>query len=489
MEASQLQKLVSDILGERASGHVSQAVSARNTRVARMRTLLAQRALPSTGWSESDIVWLLAELAGMDSNNFDQSVGVGEREGRVISALVARRHYGFSHGIGRSGDIMEVQPKAAGSSLVQRVSKLAARASLVVPIATGMAISLCLTTLHQQRPNARYVLWPRIDQKSAFKAILAAGLVPVIVANRIDGDQVCTDIDILEKHINDVGPENIVCILSTTSCFAPRIPDNLTAISKLCAQFDLPHLVNNAYGVQSRRCMNAINEAARHMRTKTTSTPSLLVVQSTDKNFLVPVGGAIIFSPNTELLSNVAKSYPGRAAITPILDVFITLLTLGEDGYRRLLDDRKQVYTYLHEQLSILADKLGTRVLATPHNDISMALSLEPLLGKKRSITSLGAMLFGHRVTGARVISGIDNKSIERYHFIGYGAHVDVYHPGASVSLTSTLPIEPLKEVSTHVCSCPYMTVAAAQGMSKGEVDRFISRLQIVWRTFEDETL
>ncbi|RKP25478.1 soluble liver antigen/liver pancreas antigen-domain-containing protein [Syncephalis pseudoplumigaleata] len=409
MDSSQLHRLAADLLGESANGQVAQAVAARNTRVARMRSLLAQRTLPPTGWSESDIVWLLAELAGMDSNNFErewprsrrdaasnplacgvrtlESAGAGEREGRVLSALVARRHYGFSHGIGRSGDLTEVQPKAAGSSLIQRLtnaltlhalriagaSKLAARASLVVPVATGMAIALCLTALRELRPHARYVLWPRIDQKSAFKAILTAGLEPVVVANRIDGDQVCTDLARLERTVRDVGPEHIVCILSTTSCFAPRVPDDLGAIGKLCAQFNLPHLVNNAYGVQSRRCMNAVSEAARHMRSKhadASPPPPLLVVQSTDKNFLV--GGAIVFSPSTELLSNVAKSYPGRASMTPVLDMFITLLTLGEAGYRALLADRKEVHAYLHEQLSDVAAKLGTRVLSAPRNDISM---------------------------------------------------------------------------------------------------------------------
>lgn len=47
----------------------------------------------------------------MDSNNFLDSVGVGEREARVASDLVARRHYGLAHGIGRSGDIAAEQPK------------------------------------------------------------------------------------------------------------------------------------------------------------------------------------------------------------------------------------------------------------------------------------------------------------------------------------------------------------------------------------------
>ncbi|KAI9598851.1 o-phosphoseryl-tRNA selenium transferase-like protein, partial [Syncephalis fuscata] len=360
-------------------------------------------------------------------------------------------------------------------------TKQAAQASLVVPIATGMAISLCLATLRNQRPNARYVIWPRIDQKSAFKAILSAGLEPVIVANRLNGDQVCTDMDALEKTVNAMRPESIVCILSTTSCFAPRIPDNLSRISQLCAKFNIPHLVNNAYGVQSRRCMNAVSEAARHMYTKEVKDPLLLVVQSTDKNFLVPVGGAVVFSPSKTLLANVAKSYPGRASITPILDVFITLLTLGETGYRKLLSDRKEVYDYLSDQLSAIAVELGTRVLDTPRNDISMALSLEPLLASGKSLTDLGAMLFAHRVTGARVVTSTDIKQIDRFKFEGYGAHIDIYGPTASTSSVNSAVCTAQQKVSTV---CPYMTVAAAQGMHKEEVDLLIRRLQSVWQTF-----
>ena len=62
----------------------------------------------------------------MDSNNFPDNIGVGEREGRVYSGIVMERHFGFSHGIGRSGDVMAVQPKAAGSSLVVQLTKLKA---------------------------------------------------------------------------------------------------------------------------------------------------------------------------------------------------------------------------------------------------------------------------------------------------------------------------------------------------------------------------
>lgn len=58
-----------------------------------LRTL--QGKCPEEGWSESTVELFLNELAVMDSNNFLGNCGVGEREGRVASSLVARRHYRF----------------------------------------------------------------------------------------------------------------------------------------------------------------------------------------------------------------------------------------------------------------------------------------------------------------------------------------------------------------------------------------------------------
>lgn len=40
----------------------------------------------------------------------------------IFIGLVARRHYGFGHGIGRSGDLEESQPKAVGSSIMNRLT-------------------------------------------------------------------------------------------------------------------------------------------------------------------------------------------------------------------------------------------------------------------------------------------------------------------------------------------------------------------------------
>lgn len=55
---------------------------------------ILQRKIPEEGWSDSMIEMLLSELSLMDSNNFSGNVGVGEREGRIHSSLVRRRHYG-----------------------------------------------------------------------------------------------------------------------------------------------------------------------------------------------------------------------------------------------------------------------------------------------------------------------------------------------------------------------------------------------------------
>ncbi len=54
----------------------------------------------------------------MDTNNYSSKIGVGEREARVESFIVRNRYFNLLHGMGRSGDIVAIQPKAAGSSLL-----------------------------------------------------------------------------------------------------------------------------------------------------------------------------------------------------------------------------------------------------------------------------------------------------------------------------------------------------------------------------------
>eukprot|EP00210_Caulerpa_lentillifera_P009075 g8659.t2 len=129
-----------------------------------IKSLLSERRLPQQGWDDLMIEFLLQSLASMDSNNFLSKAGVGEREGRVCSELVSRRHFGMAHGIGRSGDISAEQPKAAGSSLMAKLAALLAQDALsiaglkdlgpvlVLPLATGMALTMTLLAAKQLRP-------------------------------------------------------------------------------------------------------------------------------------------------------------------------------------------------------------------------------------------------------------------------------------------------------------------------------------------------
>ena len=51
----------------------------------------------------------------------------------------------------------------------------------------------------------RYVVWPRIDQKSCFKSILAAGFEPLVVEPLAHGDELRTDLAAVEAKIQEVG--------------------------------------------------------------------------------------------------------------------------------------------------------------------------------------------------------------------------------------------------------------------------------------------
>lgn len=50
--------------------------------------LILQRKWPEEGWDDATIELLLADLAQMDSNNFPDNCGIGEREARFASGKV-----------------------------------------------------------------------------------------------------------------------------------------------------------------------------------------------------------------------------------------------------------------------------------------------------------------------------------------------------------------------------------------------------------------
>lgn len=450
-----------DLCTKLVSGsYIQQGQQAKQVHQKRIKHLLQHRKIPEDGWTDQTIELLLLELSLMDSNNFPDNCGVGERESRIFSSLVANRHFRFGHGIGRSGEITAIQPKAAGSSVMMkltnslvldiiRLSGIQSTSScFVVPMATGMSLSLCMLTFKQTRPNAKYVIWPRIDQKSCIKSIITSGFQPIVIENILEEDELRTNLAAITDKIIELGSENILCVMTTTSCFAPRVPDRLEEVSEICKKYEIPHLINNAYGLQCTKCTHLIQQASRKGRVDA-------FVQSTDKNLMVPVGGSIIAGFDNKLVESISKAYPGRASATPTMDVFITLLSMGTQKYKELLKERKENYHYLASKLSEVAAKHGERLMKTSHNGISMGMSLSSL-PKDSKITEVGSMLFTRFVSGTRVISNSgDEATINGIKFSNFGAHCNIYN-------------------------CPYMTAAASIGMTKVDVDTFITRLDKV---------
>ena len=97
------------------------------------------------------------------------------------------------------------------------------------------------------------MLWPRIDQKTCLKAITAAGLEAVPLPLLLEGDQLVTDVEGLRRRLEELGPDSVAAVVTTTSCFAPRAADDVVAVAKLCQAAGVGHVINNAYGVQARR--------------------------------------------------------------------------------------------------------------------------------------------------------------------------------------------------------------------------------------------
>lgn len=424
----------------------------------KIKTLIKDQSLPQdyqNEWSDEEVRYFLNQLSFLDSNNFSKNIGLGEREGRVFSNLVKQRNLSFSHGIGRSGTINAIQPKAAGSSLIlQLCNKMALQAlklagarltkkCMVLPLCTGMSLALALRALGFQKEqelekkkkenkdkifpdSPKYVIWSRIDQKTCLKCIYSAGFKPIVVDQKIATnkktnetmDYLVTDTNGIEESIKKIGADNIVCVLSTTSCFSPRSPDNVLEISKICERLNVPHLINNAYGVQCMKTMTNINNAMKNGRVDA-------YVQSTDKNFQVPIGGGIVASKNPKFIDLCSSMYAGRANMSPILDLFITLLQTSQKRWVDSLKARKNLMLKkLLPQIRKVAEKYGERLLKTDKvNQVSFAVTLD---GFKDPV-DVGGKLYYKQVTGPRVVVKTTKKTIMDKSFVGYGTHCDDY--------------------------------------------------------------
>jgi O-phospho-L-seryl-tRNASec:L-selenocysteinyl-tRNA synthase len=545
MDATSIPALFSSL--QIPSNHTSVGLSNLVSSNSQVKALFHHKRLPDVGWSDIQIQRLLLEVSVLDTNceesvkcqlnNEDSSVslfahrwtGAGEREGRVYSPLVLQRHFGLGHGIGRSGDVMEAQPKAVGSSALLRLTlKLALDAirrgaglngtvgkgggavggpasfGVLLPVCTGMSMSLVLSGLrdrarkmmdatdtrnnndnndiHDSMQERNIVLWSRIDQKSCYKAILSAGLKCIVLPTkaRPDTDEVSTDLDALKAALDMYG-RKILAVLTTTSCFCPRVPDEVDAVAKMIQTWNeenqtgggggagISHVINHAYGLQCQATNKLLNRACTIGRVDA-------IVCSTDKNFLVPVGGALIISPNSNVIESISTNYPGRASASPMIDLLITLLSMGLDGYKTVLEERRRLIDNFRRRLEAVANVFGERILVCPRNSVSFGITLDKLIRSNNSIdtqhstqlsnedennqiTKFGSMLFTRCISGTRVVARNESKTISGHTFQGFGSSHDTY-PHA------------------------YMTAACAIGMTKGEMNEFFVRLERCWKDF-----
>lgn len=367
-----------------------------------IKLLFEQRRVPQEGWKDSQIEELLHVFSSMDSDKDSKAAGVGEREGRVASAAVSRLAGGFHHGVGRSGDLTEAQPKAAGGSLMYFfANKLSTDAlkrfgvpnikkAVVFPMATGMTLALVLCAARNLNAG-KEVVYPQVDLMTPLKAIHLAGLQEKIVKGEVYGDGVNVPTEEIEKAVN----ENTAAIMSTTTFFAPREPDKIKEIAKIAKGKNVPHIINNAFGVQSREIMKLVRGAIDAGRVDA-------IVQSTDKNFLTPVGGAIVASPNEEFLDKVSETYAGRATAAPVVQFLAAILSMGLDGYEKLRIQQEENRKLLESSLKEVAERYSQRILDV-NNPISVAMTLEGRNAKK-----IGKALYTARVSGARALEKND---------------------------------------------------------------------------------
>lgn len=91
------------------------------------------------------------------------------------------------------------------------------------------------------------------------------GLEPIVIEGVLEvrSGEVSTDMKGLELAVSTHGADSILCILTTTSCFAPREPDSLEFVSRLCGEKNIFHVVNNAYGLQESSCTHQILKGAQ----------------------------------------------------------------------------------------------------------------------------------------------------------------------------------------------------------------------------------
>ena len=176
------------------------------------------------------------------------------------------------------------------------------------------------------------------------------------------------------------------------------------------------------------------------------------------------------------MVQHVGKMYAGRASSSPVVDLFITLLSMGMNGYRRLLAERQEMLKTFPSKLGAVAEKYGERLLVCHTNTISFGITLDTMGRTRREeedendeaylqdvgkdISQFGSMLFSRCVSGTRVVPRAQTQKIGSHEFLGFGSSAEGY-PHA------------------------YMTAACSIGLTKEEMDEFFLRLDKIFQEKE----
>ena len=130
--------------------------------------------------------------------------------------------------------------------------------------------------------------------------------------------------------------------------------------------------------------------------------------------------------------------------MSPILDVFITFLSMGKSGWQQKLNERKNNVPVLIQELTKVATKHGERVLSTAKgNNISFAVTCNHL----EEPTELGSWLFKRSISGTRVVAPGARKTIESTTFVNWGSH-HLEYPSAYVTFAASMGLR-TEEIGT----------------------------------------
>jgi O-phospho-L-seryl-tRNASec:L-selenocysteinyl-tRNA synthase len=358
-----------------------------------------QRKIPKEGLDDDKIRLLLKILSLMDTDKDPKVIQIGEREARISSKIQNELVGGFCHGIGRSGNLIDAQPKAPGASIMYALTNkilesflknLGLKVNVIAtPVATGMSLALCLSAA-RKKYHSNVVIYPYASHKSPIKATSFIGMRMRLVETELYGDAVKVDVSDIEDAIKkEIKENNNPCVLSTLTFFPPRESDDIVEISKICEEFNIPHIINGAYAIQNNFYIDKLKKAFKHRVDA--------VVSSSDKNLFTPIGGGIIYSKDREFLREVSLSYPGRACATPVVNILVSLLSLGMDKYLDLMKKQKESKKLLDDLLNELAKKKGERVL-----DVKSPIS--SCITTKKDPVEVAAKLYNLRITGPRGI-------------------------------------------------------------------------------------